>query len=184
MSNKEDVMKAMEQAADQVNANTGEATLDNVVGGGTQTINGDAVVAKLKAFVNKHNLALESHGKYYLRAEAWQYLANLLGVYPAFDSAAEVQVSRSANGKDFRQYIVSTGCTLYDKNHQEVSRATMIASNHEEFLKNKELFATWGMSQTRAFSRAMRNVFGYLVLAAGYQALPWEELGKEGVYGV
>lgn len=170
MPNKEDMVSAMEQAAAKANANTGEPTVTGQ----------DEVIAKLRAFVNKHGLALERDGKRYLRVEAWQYLASLMGVTPAFDSAYEVMESRAPNGKDFRQYVVTTGCTLYDKDRHEISRATMIASNYEPFLKGKMLFATWGMSQTRAFSRAMRNIYGYLVMAAGYQALPWEELGAEG----
>lgn len=169
---KNSMVQAMEEAVKHVNENTGDASLAE------GNYDSDMVITKLKAFVNKHNLALERGGKLYLRAEAWQYLANLLGLHPAFDSAAEVMESRAPNGKDFRQYVVTTGCTLYDKDQHEVGRAMMIASNHEPFLRGKELFATWGMSQTRAFSRAMRNIYGYLVLAAGYQALPWEELGE------
>lgn len=175
---KQNAIEAMEKAAEQVNANTGEPTLQIRTGNGE--LEGEQVIAMLKSFVNKHKLALEHGGKHYLRAEAWQYLANLLGVFPAFDSACEVMESRSPNGKDFRQYVVTTGCVLYNSAHQEISRAMMVASNHEPFLRNKQLFATWGMSQTRAFSRAMRNVYGYLVLAAGYQPLPWEELGEGG----
>lgn len=168
---------AMGQAVDEVNANNGEPALDTIVTS-DKPLDGGVIVEKLKSFANKHDLVLSDGGKKYLRAEGWQYLANLLGVLPTFDSASETVTSRSQNGKDFRQYIVTTACILYDKNGKEVSHATMIASNHEAFLRDKELFATWGMSQTRAFSRAMRNVFGYIVLAAGYQALPWEELGK------
>lgn len=176
MTSKEEMMNAMEEAAKKVNSISGEPSIAEP----DEEISQAEVVMRLKNFVNEHNLALERGGKRYLKAEAWQYLANLLGLHPAFDSAAEVMESRSQNGKDFRQYVVVTGCTLYNKKQQEVGRATMIASNHEPFLKGKQLFATWGMSQTRAFSRAMRNIYGYLVLAAGYQALPWEELGEGG----
>lgn len=136
-------------------------------------------IAKLKAYVNGNNLAMTDGGKTYLRAEAWQYILRLKGVTPIFESASEVHSSKGANGKEVRQYIVTTSCELRDiATNNVISRATMIASNKETFLNNKPLYATWGMSQTRALSRAVRNVYGYLAVGAGFQATPWEEVNN------
>lgn len=136
-----------------------------------------ADIAKLKTYVNANKLAMEQGGKVYLKAEAWQYILRLKGVTPIFESNSEIHVSKGANGKDIRQYIVTTVCELRSlSNNTVISRAAIIASNQETFLKGKPLYATWGMSQTRALSRAVRNVYGYLATGAGFQATPWEEV--------
>lgn len=135
-------------------------------------------IAKLKNFVTRNKLALEREGKVYLRCEAWQYVIAMKGLTPCFDSAAEVMVSKGANGKDVRQYVVTTVCELKNKEGVTISRSMIMASNQEAFLKHKPLYATWGMSQTRALSRAARNIYGYLAVGAGFQAVPWEELGE------
>lgn len=134
------------------------------------------IVAKLKNYVAKNKLAMVKDDKIYLRAEAWQYILAMKKVTPSFDSVAEVHTSRAANGKEVRQYIVTTVCELKNQEGRTISRATIIASNREKFLKDKPLYATWGMSQTRALSRTVRNVYGYIAVGAGFQAVPWEEI--------
>lgn len=138
----------------------------------------DSVVKRLQAFVTLNkDLVLKRKDGLYLKVEAWEFLAHLLGLYPSFDSVSETVESPTSNGNAVRQYIVTTVCTLKDRNSDAVSTATMMASSHEPFLNGKQLFAVWGMSQTRAFSRAMRNIYGFIMLLAGYKALPAEELG-------
>lgn len=161
-------MEGMAKATGQVNTLTAEPILDDQ----------DAQdVAKLKAYVAKNHLALEKDGNVYLRAEAWQYILAMKGLSPSFDSVAEVYESTAPNGRKIRQYMVTTSCEIKDrKTGVSISRATMLASNYEKFLKDKPLYATWGMSQTRALSRAVRNVFGYIAVGAGFQATPWEEI--------
>lgn len=158
----------MAQAAEEINKTLTESPIAS---------DGDIeVIAKLKNYVTRHKLAMSKDNKNYLRAEAWQYLLALKGVTPCFDSAAEVHTSRAANGKDVRQYIVTTICELKNAEGKTISRAGMIASNYEKFLKDKPLYATWGMSQTRALSRAARNMFGYIAVGAGFEAVPWDEI--------
>ena len=166
----EQAMAGMAQAAEEINTTLTETPIADDTDIET--------IAKLKNFVTKHKLAMEQGGKVYLRAEAWQYLLALKKVTPVFDSAAEVHTSRAANGKDVRQYIVTTVCELKNTEGKTISRAAIIASNYEAFLKDKPLYATWGMSQTRALSRATRNVYGYIAVGAGYQPVPWEEINK------
>lgn len=160
--------EGMAKAAEQVNNLTAEPILDDQ----------DAKdIAKLKTYVRENKLALEREGKTYLRCEAWQYILAMKNLAPSFDSVSEVYESNGANGKKVRQYVVTTNCELKNKETGvTVSRATMIASNYEPFLKGKPLYATWGMSQTRALSRAVRNVYGYIAVGAGFQAVPWEEI--------
>lgn len=159
--------QAMSEAAEQVNNLSSEPVLDDQ----------DAKdIAKLKVYVRDNKLALEREGKTYLRAEAWQYILAMKHLTPTFESVSEVYESVGQNGKKYRQYIVTTVCELRNADGNTVSKATMLASNYETFLKGKPLYATWGMSQTRALSRAVRNVYGYIAVGAGFQAVPWEEI--------
>lgn len=131
----------------------------------------------LKAFVNKNGLALSKGNKTYLLAEAWQFVARLKGLTPSFESASDIVTTVDKEGKQMRYLQVTTVCILKDtKTLQEVSRSTIVATSLESFLRDKPAYAVWGMSETRALSRAIRNIYGYIARDAGYQATPWEEI--------
>lgn len=131
----------------------------------------------LKAYVNKNKLALEKNGKTYLLAEAWQFVAMLKDIIPSFESASDIVDTVNGDGKKVRYLAVTTTCILKDKKTlQEVSRSTIVATSLEQFLHDKPAYAVWGMSETRALSRAIRNIYGYIARDAGYQATPWEEI--------
>lgn len=131
----------------------------------------------LKAFVNKNGLALSKGSKTYLLAEAWQFVARLKGLTPSFESASDIVTTVDKEGKQMRYLQVTTVCILKDtKTLQEVSRSTIVATSLESFLRDKPAYAVWGMSETRALSRAIRNIYGYIARDAGYQATPWEEI--------
>ena len=59
-----------------------------------------------------------------------------------------------------------------------IARSMMTARADEEWLKDKPEYAVYGMAQTRAISRAARNVFGWVALEAGFEAVPWEEINS------
>lgn len=138
-------------------------------------------ILNFKKFVENNGLALKNseNGKVYLMADAWQYLCAMKGVTPTFESAEE---TRTIKIKERNSYVeksvncVTTICRLIGKNGVEISRSTMVASSDEKFLKDKPLYAVWGMSQTRAMARAIKNVYGYVARAAGFQTTPWEEV--------
>lgn len=116
-------------------------------------------------FAEQHNLVVtdKKTGKKAVRVEVWQFLLNWKRIRPTFDS-------------EYNEAGVVTTCRLITPNGTEISRSTTIASNTEAFLKDKPAYATWGMSQTRALARAAKNVFGHIVVQAGYSATPSDEL--------
>lgn len=131
----------------------------------------------LKAYVNKNGLALDKGGKTYLLAEAWQFVAHLKKLIPTYESVSEITETKDGGGKAIRYLTVTTTCRLLREDTlDEVSRSTIVATSLEGFLKDKPAYAVWGMSETRAFSRAIRNIYGYIARDAGYQATPWEEI--------
>ena len=125
----------------------------------------DFVVAT-KTAIRKPN------GELYIKAEAWLYLAHLKKVTP---SVTVIPVYG-----DFGHITRCTAvCKLYNEKGEEVSQATMIATKDEEFLKNLDDYAVMGMAETRAITRAIRNVYGYVVKGAGFESTPAVEMGLE-----
>lgn len=167
----ESVKNALGKASDAIN--TGVKEKPDVE---AATAEGLTDAEKLVRFVNKNGLALNKNGKTYLLAEAWQFVCRLKGLTPSFESSAEIENTQDKNGTSIRYYSVTTTCRLLDKNGVERTRSTIIATSLEQFLKDKPAYAVWGMSETRALSRAVRNVYGYIARDAGYQATPWEEI--------
>lgn len=126
------------------------------------------LASKIRAFADKTHNVVTLDGKSYVKVGVYQYLASLLKILPSFDFD---DVST--------QEEVWCTCTLY-KDGLEISHATMYADKKELFLRDKPDFAVIGMAQTRAFVRAMKNIFGYLVELAGYQSVALEEIeGKD-----
>lgn len=121
----------------------------------------------LKTFIETNNLGLDDNGKKYVKVEVWQYLAQQRGLIPTFLSE-ETQYGEN--------YGVKTTCILHNASGLEITRSTMIATRDEEFLKDKDRFAVMGLSETRAFARAVKNIYGYLLVALGFNATPWEEI--------
>lgn len=124
------------------------------------------IIKKLRTYANKTHNIVTYDGKSYVKAGVYQYLTYLLGITPSFQFDDEST-----------QEEVWCTCILYkDDDGGEVSRTTMYANKKELFLRDKPDYAVLGMAQTRAFVRAMKNVYGFLIEAAGYQAIAIEEI--------
>lgn len=127
-------------------------------------------LASLKKFIEDNSLGLDDHGKKYVKVEVWQYLAQQHGLIPTY-------LSEEVNYGEV--YGVKTTCLLRNSQGQEISRSTMIACRDEDWLKEKDRFAVMGLSETRAFARAVKNIYGYLLVALGFNATPWEEITEK-----
>lgn len=116
-------------------------------------------------FAEKYNLVVHDKrtGKKAVRCEVWQFILENEQVTPSLES-------------EYSEAGIITTCRLFDKGGKEISHSSTIASNTEPFLKDKPAYAVWGMSQTRALSRAAKNVYGHLVVMAGYSATPSDEM--------
>lgn len=127
-------------------------------------------LTSLKKFIEDNKLGLSSNGKKYVKVEVWQYLAQQHQLIPTFLSE-EVSYGET--------YGVKTICILHNAQGGEISRSTMIACRDEDFLRDKDRFAVMGLSETRAFARAIKNIYGYLLVALGFNATPWEEIAEK-----
>lgn len=127
-----------------------------------------------KKFVNATGSAIKKQdGTTYLKAEAWLYLAKLKGLTPSIDITPHRDVS---TGK--LQYVDAV-CRLRDADGIEISKSAMMASKDEKFLKGLDDYAVYGMAETRAITRAVRNVYGYVAKGAGFESTPAIEMGLE-----
>lgn len=129
----------------------------------------DSLAKKIRSFADKTHNVVTLDGKNYVKVGVYQYLANLLRISPEFDFEPESTQSE-----------VWCVCTLKNQIGRELTHTTMYADKDEEFLKDKPAYAVLGMAQTRAFVRAMKNIYGYLMEYAGYQAVAIEEIEKKG----
>jgi len=128
------------------------------------------IIQKIRVYANKTHNIVTCDGKSYVKAGVYQYLTYLLNITPTFQFE-----------ENSTQEEVWCTCILYgDDTGREITRTTMYADKNEEFLKDKPAYAVLGMAQTRAFVRAMKNVYGFLIEAAGYQAIAIEEIEMKG----
>ena len=174
-----EIEKAMKTAVASVNGkrpthrvpvkaqNTPTATI-SVSTDSTQPKCVDDDVSKLKAFVDGAGLAIKKDNKAYLLAEAWQYIMVLKNL----TARCECVDSRDEKGV----LTVTIQCIVTDKDGEVVADGVMQAKSDEPWLSDKPEFAVYGMAQTRAISRALRNRYGYLARACGFQATPVEEI--------
>lgn len=127
-----------------------------------------------RAFVNGAGLAITmGNGKQYLLAEAWLYLAHLHHLTPSCTTTEVLDGSHLVS--------VKARCELVDDLGNVVAVGEMIASKSEAFLKDLDDYAVYGMAQTRAITRTLRNVYGYIARGAGFESTPAIEVGLEKV---
>lgn len=113
------------------------------------------------------------HGDIYLQFEDWQTVGRFYG---ATVKVTETKFIELGTVKGFEARAV-----VLDKNGLEVSGAEAMCLDDEKNWKAKPLFQLKSMAQTRASAKALRNVFAWVVVLAGYKPTPAEEM--DGVRG-
>lgn len=124
----------------------------------------DKLVALVKQYATETHKVVTANGKNYVTHGVWQFLASATGLAPEF------------SWKEKDDGTVVCECTLYKRDNLIASSSVMTASKDEEFLKDKPTYAVYGMAQTRALSRAVKNIYGFIVEDAGFCATPLEEI--------
>lgn len=177
--------KVLDEAADEINkkkpvkpnkkTSIKKATMDELVKTEKVEVNNEtkSEFEDFRKFVNATGTAIKkTDGGVYLKAEAWLYLAKLKGLTPSL----EITQHRNVNGK---LVWVDAICRLLDVDGIEISKSAMMASKEEAFLKDLDDYAVYGMAETRAITRAIRNVYGYVAKGAGFESTPAIEMGLE-----
>ena len=165
----DDLTTRLNKASDKINESQPKQ--------GSTVANEEGIVVKFGKFCVANGMVMTLGSKQYLKAEAWQYLASLLGLYPSCECLTLYEKEENSDKQKFVGVKVIV-TLIRSKDLAEVSKATMTARCEETFLKDKDDFAVYGMAQTRAISRAVRNVYGWIAVAAGYEATPYDEMPK------
>lgn len=109
------------------------------------------------------------NGKTFLQFEDWQTLGRFYGVTAAARSTTLIEEGRVRGYEAHADAIlVSTGVVI--------SSAQAMCLDNESKWSDKPIFQLRSMAQTRACAKALRNVLAWVVVLAGYQPTPAEEI--------
>jgi hypothetical protein len=124
------------------------------------------IATALVDVIDTKKLYARINGKKHITVEGWTTLGGMLGVVPVVigtrpnDTGDGIVATVEARTLDGRVVGAAEG---------ECSRA-------ESKWKNRDPFAIRSMAQTRAISRALRAPLGQIIVLAGYDATPAEEM--------
>lgn len=127
----------------------------------------------LKRYIIAENLYTNIVGKNYVHVEGWQYAGGLLGTYPRVVAIENLSTVQEMKWKAEVE-IVNI------KTKEIVGRGFAICSNKESKKRSFDEYAILSMAQTRAIGKAYRNMIGWVMKLAGYEATPKEEMAKLG----
>lgn len=127
----------------------------------------------LKDHIIKHNLYTPIVGKNYVQVEGWQFAGGLMGLFPRV-----AKIENLSTGTETKWMAEVEIVNL--KVNEVVSRGFAICSNKESKKRNFDEYAVLSMAQTRATGKAYRNIIGWVIKLAGYEATPGEEMVKMG----
>src|SRR3954469_6559612 len=116
--------------------------------------------------VRNRRLSVRIQGREHLTVEAWTTLGALVGVYAVIESA---RVNETGDGYVARAVAHTLDGRIVGAAEAECSRA-------ERTWANRDPYALRSMAQTRAISRALRAPLGQIVVLAGYDPTPQEEM--------
>ena len=127
----------------------------------------------LKDIVESQGLSKHFGGaKAHLLVEAWETIARGYGLTVG---TGDVQLIKQDG------VVVGASATawVYDQSGTTIGRAEGLCLTDEPNWKGKAAYALAGMAQTRAASRALRQVLGWVVVLAGYDATPAAEMSAD-----
>jgi hypothetical protein len=117
------------------------------------------------------------NGETYLENEDWLTVARFYGVTSRIRSTNYIEYG------DVRGFEATAEAFMLGPNGGEViSTSEAMCLNDEPNWAKKPLFQLRSMAQTRASSRVLRQVFGWVVVLAGYKATPAEEMDGQAVH--
>lgn len=123
----------------------------------------------LRDVIEKKPSKVVINGKTYLTFEDWQTLGRFYGVTAAARSTTYIEYGRVRGFESHAQAVlVSTD--------QVISDAQAMCLDDESKWQDKPLYQLRSMAQTRACAKVLRNVLAWVVVLAGYQPTPAEEL--------
>lgn len=127
----------------------------------------------LKTYVVKNKLYTNIKGKNYAHVEGWQFAGGMMGLFPKV-----VKVENLSSGNEIKWKAEVE--IINAKTGQVATSGFALCSSKEGNKKNFDEYAILSMAQTRAIGKAYRNLVGWVMKLAGYEATPSEEMHKVG----
>ena len=124
----------------------------------------------LQQVVNQADLAKSLGGKKkHLEFEAWQTIGQFFNCTPQTEWTRPIMDNDKIIGYEARVNVVNG-------EGRTIGTAESMCMRDEQNWRNKPLYALRSMAQTRTAGKAMRSVFSWVAVLAGYSATPLEEM--------
>ncbi len=125
----------------------------------------------LMDIVEQQKLFAAIQGKKYLTVEAWQLLAAFNGLSIVIEETKRITDEDGGEGWEAR-------CVIYNSQGREVGAGEAQCMNNESKAtwRKADDYARRSMAQTRATSKACRTILSFVVVLAGYEPTPFEEM--------
>jgi hypothetical protein len=123
----------------------------------------------LKNFLVKTNSVVKIGPSEHVKVGGWQFLAQLAGLSVG-TSAEPVTLDDGDTGWKARAILYRGG--------QQLGEADALCLRSERNWKSRDTYAICSMAQTRAISKAIKGVLGFVVVMAGYSDTPAEEMPR------
>ena len=124
---------------------------------------------KLKQIVKETHVSVDIGGKEHLMFEAWATIGSFYGCTAGAEDAVPVEID-GVRGFKAKARVIN------ERTGQFVSEAIAYCMRDEENWEEKPTFQLASMAQTRAMSKALASKFRWVVVLAGYQGTPSEEM--------
>lgn len=108
------------------------------------------------------------NGKQYIEYEDWQTLARFYGATVGTEWTKPIERNGKVWGYEAKAIVTMKG--------ELVSSAEAMCTRDERNWAARDEFALRSMAQTRACAKSLRNVFAWIVVMAGLQPTPAEEM--------
>lgn len=127
----------------------------------------------LRDIIEKQEDKLVINKKIYIQFSGWQTIAAFFG--------STVAVTEVHGIVDEQKELIGfqAEAVVINKNEKVISRAFASCSHDEPTWSKKPEFMLRSMAQTRACAKALRNVYGWVMVLAGYESTPAEEMTDE-----
>lgn len=122
--------------------------------------------------ISKKKNPVKFNGEQYLEFEDWQTLGKFYGL------AVKITATEPVNLDGVVGFLAKAS-VVHIPTGQEISAAEAMCLNDERNWRGKPLFQLRSMAQTRAGSKAFRNVLAWVVVLAGYRPTPSEEMSPQ-----
>lgn len=127
------------------------------------------VADALKSVITQKGLVKKIQGREFIEVAGWQTLGSLVGVTTSCDWTRRTE---DPNGWEARVVVLRNGV--------QIGAAEAQCTRDEKAWSNRDEYALRSMSQTRATSKALRSVLGFIAVIAGYEDTPAAEVPPGG----